>query len=263
MASTGSHIFHVDPAYQPLIRQIGLDAESVFTDPRVKAWRSLADRDNCTLDEALPDGRGVRLHIKRYPATMHSTTPAAIEVRGYRLLVDANIPAAPIIAHGRLSDGRSFVILQDLAGYTPGDQLVRQGTPFERLLTTTADLAALLHQSGLHHRDLYLCHFMAKLAGDNIDVKLIDPARVRRLGNIFTRRRWIVKDLAQFWYSTLALPITSEQRHRWLERYASRRGISARTFRRAIERKAQAIARHDTRLNHRQPGRNVSIPASS
>jgi hypothetical protein len=256
-------IFQVDPAYQSLIRAVGLDAEAVFTDPRINIWRSLPDRENCTLDQTLPDGQLVRLHIKRYPAGSRSLTPAEVEVRGYRLLADANIPAAPIIAHGRMTDGRSFVILQDLAGYTPGDKLLRQGTSFERLLTATADLAAMLHAHGLHHRDLYLCHFMAKLDGDNIDVKLIDPARVQRLGNVFTRRRWIVKDLAQFWFSTLSLAITSEQRHRWLERYATQRNISPRIYRSAIERKAQAIARHDTRLNRRQPDRNVSIPVSS
>jgi len=41
------------------------------------------------------------------------------------------------------------------------------------LLTPTAQLAAKLHSAGLHHRDLYLCHFMAKVDVDQAELKLI------------------------------------------------------------------------------------------
>jgi hypothetical protein len=250
--------FFVDPAFQPLMREIGLDAEAVFHDPRIKPWRVLEDRENCTLDETRGDGSSVRLHIKRYPIP----EPAATEVAGYRLLADAGIPAASIVAHGRLADGRSFVILPDLSGYTPGDVLVDdQGVPFETILEPTADVAGRLHAAGLHHRDLYLCHFMVKLDdGDGVDVRLIDTARVARLTNPLTRRRWIVKDLAQFWYSTTKLPVTEEQRERWLARYAERAETSPARLRGAIERKSNAIAAHDLRLNRKQPRRNISLP---
>jgi Lipopolysaccharide kinase (Kdo/WaaP) family len=255
VSDLSDNIFRVDPAYQPLFREIGLDAESVFVDPRIKVWRSLPDRDNCTLDATLTDGRAVRLHIKRYP----SPGPAENEVAGHQLLEEQQIPAAQIVAHGRLSNGRSFVILPDLSGYTPADKLVQQGIPFESLLIPTADLAALLHMRGLHHRDLYLCHFMAKIDGDKVDVKLIDTARVRKF-NVLTRHRWIVKDLAQFWFSTLALPITEDQRRRWLDRYAKQRQLFPTKYRNDIERKVRSIARHDARLNLAQPSRNISLP---
>lgn len=249
--------FFVDPAFQTLVREIGLDAEAVFSDPRIKPWRVLSDRENCTLDETRPDGSAIRLHIKRYPRP----EPAATEVAGYRLLAENNMAAASIVAHGRLSDGRSFVILPDLTGYTPGDVLVEdQGVPFETLLVPAADLAARLHNANLHHRDLYLCHFMVKLDADSLDVKLIDTARVARLTNPLTRKRWIVKDLAQFWYSTMKLPATDEQRARWLARYAEQRGVDPQTLRAPIERKVAAIARHDLRLIEREPKRNISIP---
>src|SRR5207302_4714741 len=112
-------------------------------------------------------------------------------------------------------------------------------TPFERLHRPTADLAAQLHRAGLHHRDLYLCHFMAKISGEEIDIKLIDPARVRRLPGMLTRRRWIIKDVAQFWYSTLSLAITDAQRDAWLARYAEQRGlVSAASLQPAVRHKA-------------------------
>ena len=242
--------FHVHPDYAPLMRAIGLDAAAVFTDDRIRVWRSLPDRENATLDYGGPPLG--RLHVKRYPA--HNATAAA-EVAGHRLLTAAGIPTAPLVAHGRLADGRSFVAFADLAGYTPAD---KGHTPFEPLLVPTADLAAKLHAAGLHHRDLYLCHFMVR--PDPFDLRLIDVARVARMASPLTRRRWIVKDLAQFWYSTTKVNVTDEQRARWLDRYAERRGIVARRLAGAVCRKGAAIARHDVRLNRKQPRRNVSIP---
>ena len=268
-AGDNFHVFHVAPEHEPVLRRIGLDAEGVFTHPAVKPWRRLPDRENCTLDADLPDGRGVRFHVKRYPlsARFGSAAPAEEEVRGYEALVAGNIPTAPLVGWGKLKDGRSFVITENLAGYVPGDKLIEAGTvDFDRLLEPTADLAAKLHGAGLHHRDLYLCHFMAKLQGAGpdtsvADVRLIDVARVHRLPGFLTRRRWVVKDLAQFWYSTTKLPVTDAHRLAWLAQYTERRGINnTGGLRRAIERKASAIARHDRKLNAAQPSRNISIP---
>lgn len=252
-----SDSFHVGPAHQALVREMGIDARGVFTDPRIVAWRKLNDRQNCTLDEAV-GGQRVRLHVKRYTA-VPGPTPADDEQAGHRLLLDAGIATAPLVAWGVLTDRRSFTIWQDLTGFTPGDKLIESGIPFERILAPTADLAAKLHQAGLHHRDLYLCHFMVALAGDTVELRLIDTARVRQLPSLFLRRRWIVKDLAQFWYSTTKHAISEEQRERWLAIYANRRGVSPRSLRSAIRRKSNAIARHDRRLNEKQPTRNVSI----
>ncbi|HEX8912606.1 MAG TPA: hypothetical protein VF796_09640, partial [Humisphaera sp.] len=66
-------------------------------------------------------------------------------------------------------------------------------------------------------------------------------------------------------FSTTRLPVTDEQRERWLARYAEARadGTTPATYRGAIGRKVRRIARHDVRLNAKQPGRNVSIPAAS
>ena len=241
--------FHVDPAYASLIREIGLDADLVFTDPRIQVWRSLSDRENARLDYATTS-----LHVKRYPPS--AGFMAAQEVEGYRLLVEAGVPAAPIIADGCRADGSSFVILQDLSGYTPADKLLAQGFAFDDLLNITADLAAKLHSHRLHHRDLYLCHFMVK---PGYEAKLIDMARVARLANPLTRRRWIVKDLGQFWYSTLEHTVTDEQRIAWLKRYCDSRKISMAGLTGPIRRRASAIGRHDKVLREKQPGRNVSI----
>jgi hypothetical protein len=254
----GRSVFHVAHRYQPLMRMIGLDAEAVFDHPDIVPWRTLPNRENCTLDADLPD-RHVRLHVKRFLST-GGATPAEVEVRGHQFLIDRNIPTAELVGWGQLADRRSFVIFDDLAGYRPADKVVEGGAAFESLLEPTADLAAKLHDVGLHHRDLYLCHFMARVDGGVPDTRLIDAARVRPLPR-FLSRRWIVKDLAQFWYSTLRLPISVEQRSRWLARYAHQRRLARpNALQSSIERKSRSIARHDAILHRKRPERDVSLP---
>ena len=240
------------------MRMVGLDAQTIFDHGQIYCWRKLPDRENCTLDADLPDGRHVRLHIKRYS----TVAPVEPEAWGHRLLMDARIPTAPLVGYGNYND-RGFVIFDDLSGFTPADKLVERGVAFDLLLEPTANLAAQLHGAGLHHRDLYLCHFMARVSDEMPEVKLIDTARVRKLPGVLTRRRWIVKDLAQFWYSTLKLPISDKQRHEWLRHYATQPGApDLDKLRRRIERKVRSIARHDERLHCKRPERDVSIPQS-
>ncbi|MGD0542046.1 MAG: hypothetical protein ABSB33_11050, partial [Tepidisphaeraceae bacterium] len=74
-------------------------------------------------------------------------------------------------------------------------------------------------------------------------------------------RRWIVKDLAQFWYSTTELAITDSQRDQWLEHYCRQTEIGkTEALKRSIQRKSGAIGVHDEKLRRRQPNRNISIP---
>jgi hypothetical protein len=246
--------------YRQILRQIDLGAEIIFTSPAIKPWRKLKDRENCTWEVPGPSG-AIRLHVKRFPP-MRSSAPARLEAEGYRALHERGIPAAVVAAWGILDDGRSFIATEDLAGFTPADKLVESGLPFDPLLIPTADLAARLHNAGLHHRDLYLCHFLAR-GGENqpADPRLIDAARVRPLPGPLTRRRWIVKDLAQFWYSTLALAITDSQRDAWLERYCRQTRVKQiEPLKKSIVRKSDAIAAHDEKLRRREPRRNISIP---
>jgi hypothetical protein len=259
MSAGGRDYFQVDPRYQPIMRQIGLDAETVFSHPDIKVWRSIPERENCTLDATF-DGRAIRLHIKRYRATRRSLTPADEESHGIQALLSHDIPTVPLVGWGRLADGRSFVMTEDLSGFRAGDKVIESGFAFDRLLFPTADLTAKLHTSRLHHRDLYLCHFFVRADDDNVELRLIDAARVRPLPR-WLKQRWIVKDLAQFWYSATQLSIPREQLMEWLKRYANCRMLDdVDGLARAIERKCNWIARHDRKLNQSQPRRNISIP---
>jgi hypothetical protein len=254
-----SSTLHIHSEYQSLFDSIGLTPERVFTDSSIKPWRHLPDRENCLWDLPGPHGRAIRFHVKRYFPSRGSANRPREEAKAAERLAAGKIPAARIAAWGALPDGRGFVILEDLAGFQAADKLIQSGVPFDRLLIPTADLAADLHNANLHHRDLYLCHFFAAATGKTPDVRLIDLARVRPLPKL-TRRRWIVKDLAQFWYSTLGLEITDDQRAAWLARYAKKTSVKKlETLRRSIQLKSDSIAAHDAKLRRRQPRRNISI----
>jgi hypothetical protein len=243
--------------FQPLLRQIGFEPESVFTNPHIKPWRKLPDRENCVwaLDF---NGEGVRWHVKRYPSA-GKESPARKEAGGITLLNRHQIPTAKIVVWGELEDGRSFIILEDLANHRPADKLLESGYDFDRILEPTAKLAADLHNANLHHRDLYLCHFM--IDPSDAAARLIDAARVAELPRIMFRHRWIVKDLSQFWYSTFAVGVTDAQRTQWLQKYAEHRKLTdTEWLHRAIARKSDLIARHDQNLRRAQPNRNISIP---
>jgi hypothetical protein len=254
MSTAGA--IQIQSSYEPLLRPLGPDAAWVFSSERVVPWRTLGDRENCTLDIAWPDGRAVRLHVKRYPSA--AALAAENEAKALVELERLGIACASLAAWGRLEDGRSFVMTEDLAGFEPADKLIARGEAFDKLSLPTAELAARLHAAGYHHRDLYMCHFLVNAAGET---KLIDAARVRRLPGWPLRRRWIVKDLAQFWYSMTQLQIPPAQRVQWLARYAAARKMSA-DLQSSVEAKARRIAAHDVNLDRRQPARHVSIPTT-
>lgn len=256
-------MFRVEPQYEDMLRRAGIaDAWAVFDHPDVRVWRSITERENATIDvPAGPAGRpATRLHVKRDREPQHEA-PSGAEAAHLLALAARGIPTPSLVAYGRLPDGRSFVITEHLHGYEPADKLVASGAAtFDQLLPATAELAGRLHRSEAYHRDLYLCHFFARIGdGGAADVRLIDCARV--LVKPFWQRRWQVKDLAQFQYSLREHDVRTEQVDRWFDAYAAALGRPVSAYlRRAISLKADRIARHDRALRRRQPGRNVSIP---
>lgn len=247
----------VDPRWGPVLHALGLGrAEAWFSHPAIRAWRTLPDRDNATLETDL----GL-LHVKRHHRPGRAS-PIEAELAALRLLKEKEIPTLEVVAHGTLADGRAFSASPDLTGYASGQVLMREGMSFAKLAGPTAQLAARLHQAGLHHRDLYLCHFFLVRSGMEMpgpQAKLIDISRVRRLPMLLAKR-WVVKDLAQFWYSAESeFGVTRAELERWVSEYAGQRGIRPEGLLGPIQRKVKAIARHDARLQAVQPTRNVSL----
>ncbi len=246
---------HASADWSAVFAIAGIDGGAVFTDPRVKVWRRLDGRENAVLQ--LPGAP--RLHVKRYLTPAAGMTPAETEARALNLLTGAGVGCPTVAGWGQLADGRSFIMTEDLAGHASCQEILRNGGTFSEVLKPTAAVAAALHRAGLHHRDLYLCHFF--LRSSDRDCRLIDAARVGPLPR-WLARRWIVKDLGGFAFSTREFNAPEAQLAEWFAAYGAGRGLStaetASLFRSAV-RKADAIARHDARLRLRQPDRNISI----
>lgn len=259
VAHGGRGFYEVRQPYADLLTHIDLaDAMSVFEHRDIVPWRRLNDRENCTIDAIWPDGRPTRLHVKRFPASNASS--ARQEAAGLALLARHGIESAALVAVGQVQDGRAFVITENLDGFSPCDVLIKEGTPFEQLLAPTASVAARLHDARLRHRDLYLCHFMGRIEGAVVEIRLIDTARVSPLPRLFARR-WIVKDLAQFVFGAKASGVSDSQCGAWLEAYGNLRKIDRLpALKKSVHQKCAWIARHDKRLNQKQPHRNISIP---
>ena len=243
----------VEPGFDAMLRELDLNTpESLFADGRFHVWRDIRERQNAVLDASTRDGP-VRLHLKRDKHRL--STPCSDETRGLALLREASIPCPQLVARAILDDGRSAVISLDLAGMKPADA---SGLAFEPIFEPTARLVARLHSAGLHHRDLYLNHvFVDPKYPERI--ALLDAARVRRLPRWF-RHRWIVKDLAQFAYSTRLMRVSSEVLERWLARYAELASVDdVGRLTRDVARKTRWIAGHDERLRRVAPERAVAL----
>jgi heptose I phosphotransferase len=129
--------------------------------------------------------------------------------------------------NGRLE---SFVLTEELTGYTPLDHLLPKRFPtishrrgkrdrhLQALIAHVASIARRFHQAGYNHRDFYCGHFFIKeeLPG-RFDIKLIDLQRVQHRRHF--RRRWIIKDLAQLAWSASRDHISCTDRMAFMRHY--------------------------------------------
>lgn len=126
----------------------------------------------------------------------------------------------------------SFIVTKELAGTVQLDDFLRTHpdlafTSKVRLVEAVARMARALHQQGLNHRDLYLCHFMldpivlacpAKPARSLLHLVDLHRAQLRKKVPF----RWLVKDLASIYFSAMDLGITPKDIARFLQIYFDR-----------------------------------------
>ena len=169
----------------------------------------------------------------------------------------ANGVRAPSVAAfgargGNPATRRSFVICDALEGFVSLEALAGDwsSTPpslKHRLLAAVGELTRAMHDAGVSHRDYYACHVLAdaaRLAEGGVELAVIDlhRARVRRR----TRARWRRRDLAALLYSVAALPLSRQDRGRFIAAYAGERAAAAmrrqRLFWRAVSERAERLA---------------------
>ena len=123
---------------------------------------------------------------------------------------------------------RSFVITRELEDTVSledycMDWVVRPPDPAVKwaLIRRVAEMTARMHDHGMNHRDLYICHFLLQRPWarpkDPLHLYLIDLHRVQMRPAI--PRRWRVKDLAALYFSTLHIGLGRRDLYRFIRWY--------------------------------------------
>lgn len=126
---------------------------------------------------------------------------------------------------------QSFLITEELADTISLEDLCRswKTTPplpsFKKaLIKNVAEITKTLHESGINHRDLYICHFLLKT--DCLDSPgpancyLIDLHRAQIRNK--APRRWKIKDLSALYYSSLEIGLNQRDLFRFIESYSAK-----------------------------------------
>jgi len=89
------------------------------------------------------------------------------------------------------------------------------------LLTKVAKIVKKMHENGLNHRDLYICHFLLrknnKEADDDSRLFLIDLHKAQIRENV--PERWLIKDLSALYFSAMHIGLTKRDFLRFVKIY--------------------------------------------
>ncbi len=179
------------------------------------------------------------------------------EYRACRHLAARNLSAPRVAAFategGNPAQRRSFVLCAELSGYdsleaVAADWARHPPSPRarRRLIMAVARFVRRLHEAGVAHRDLYICHLMLDRQGwaqGEARLAVLDLHRARLQPELSAY--WRKRDLAALLFSTLDLDLPVRSRLRFLRIYAGRplREVLADEgpFWRSVARRAQAL----------------------
>lgn len=121
----------------------------------------------------------------------------------------------------------SFLITEELTGTISLAKYVENwpSSPpsFEekkQLIEAVARIARCIHQNGINHRDLYLCHFLLNLAASKEHgpiLHLVDLHRAQCRSSVPSR--WLVKDLGSIYFSALDIGLSRKDVLRFIRHY--------------------------------------------
>ncbi len=180
-------------------------------------------------------GVGWREIIKNLICGRLPVLGAQQEEQAIARLTQLNIATTPVVGFGQLGFNparlQSFLITRELTHNVSLEGFCRnwlKHPPAPRLkralIAEVARIARVLHQNGVNHRDFYICHFLLDLPRhneqfdpENLHLSLIDlhRAQVRKK----TPSRWIIKDVAGLYFSSMDIGLTQRDRLRFLKIY--------------------------------------------
>ena len=251
--------------YLDEIRSAGLDDFNVirdFNDGQSLTKKNL-DKSRQRIKFRLTTG-GTVVYLKKYTDTPYIKqiknwiehkavkATAQFDIRWCKTLGDAGINTADVVAWGCeknfLFDRMSFVIVKEIEN---ADSLEKKlpyfpSTKYKKeFIGRLADFAKKFHDTGLRHRDFYLCHiFYSESTGT---FTLIDLQRIFK--PVLFSKRFQIKDIAQLYYSAPKEHFSKTDRLRFYLRYKNiiRLSSADKKFIKAVNDRAKKMCRHDTK----------------
>jgi heptose I phosphotransferase len=233
-------VVHLDQPFQAL--WAGQDPFAMVEAMEGKVVRALDGRRTFRTEVA---GRGYFVKIHRgvgWREIFKNLLSARLPVLGAdnewlasQRLAELGVDSLHAVAFGQRGSNparrHSFVITEELAPIINLDGFTRswpQQPPApalkRALIQRVATMVRRMHEGGVNHRDLYLCHFLLQLdpapTPTNLSLSLVDLHRAQI--RTHTPRRWRDKDLAALHFSSLAIGLTMRDRLRFLRTYFAR-----------------------------------------
>lgn len=180
---------------------------------------------------------------------------ASNEFRAVQHLTDVGIATLRVAAFGTQGTNparrHSFLVTDEIDEATTLEDLTlhwsdRRPAVADKweLIDAVADLAGTMHRAGINHRDFYLCHLLVRsAAGGARELLVMDLHRAQHRPRV--PRRWLVRDLAGLYYSSLDIGLTRTDVCRFLSRYY---GVPLRDVFRKHGRMLATVAERAARL---------------
>lgn len=164
---------------------------------------------------------------------------ASNEWRAINKLRELNVDTLNAVGFGQrgINPARlfSFVITKELSHTLSLAEFAKnwQHTPppvrlKRAIIHKVADIARTIHQHGINHRDLYICHFLLDISAgldqlvtqaesDRVRLFLVDLHRAQMRAHVPSR--WLIKDVASIYFSAMDIGLTKRDIFRFLKSY--------------------------------------------
>jgi len=161
---------------------------------------------------------------------------AVSEYKAINALVSLDIKTMTLAAYGQrglnIAELDSFVITESLEPAMSLEDLTidwaenKPDLKLKRaLIKRVATITRQLHDNGINHRDLYICHFLLKEDDlrlvqnvEALPLYIIDLHRVQMRSKV--PERWRVKDLAALYFSSMHIGFTQRDFYRFIKVYS-------------------------------------------
>lgn len=153
------------------------------------------------------------------------------EYQAIQRLKALNIAVPELVGYGcrgiNPASRQSFIITRELVDHISLEELAKRWdecppsfTEKQTLITEVARIARILHTNGINHRDFYICHFLLNPTYKHITLTLIDLHRAGVHKKI--SQRWIIKDLAGLYFSSINSHLTRKDLLRFMREYRNK-----------------------------------------